>query len=438
MDCVTVTGNTSGHHYSGQDEIDSLAIFGGRYREFCRHNGFPIVSTRGKIGGAFLRDPRFFGDGQRKIPAFINETAREHLPGNHYELRGPENTPLSGVYLDITGAHHTAAIATKFPDPSGLRARGKHRSPPESAYVGEPWAKPDTPKGKAILRTHGMVLLQCDYRGTSKGAIVHPAAWEASTNRPNYIYAYTNELELLKESGFTISGIEAAWTSGRTSDSLNRYGAYALESLAKTPKEDRPWVKQLYLSTYGMLGKKPSKYQSVSNMGGKVYNWPTPSGWIEAGIKETSKPYVSSTGNVIALGMIQAETRRNVISLARHLQSYGVTILALYADSLIVDPGENALPFLPPEWRVKTNLTNLIFLNRVSFISDEEERLPGISREEHLRNSRRNSLITKWRAQQVTHTYGPHGEGPLTSTGPSDNARPPARVMAEFERLENR
>lgn len=248
------------------------------------------------------------------------------------------------------------------------------------------------------------------FRGTSKGAINHPATVQATVNRPNIIFAFTNELDLLRSSGFHIQGIEAAWTSGRKSDSLNKYAQHAIETLASTPEEHKPWIKSLLLSTYGMLGKRPSKYQSVSNLGGKSFDWPTPSGWIEGQIKQTSREFSPSTTNVIALGMIQAETRRNVIELARYLETLGVSVFALYADSLIVNvPSDvrlkgvrgkvtrGTLPILPPEWRVKSGLTNLRFFNPVSWISDQEERLPGIGREDYLRISRRRAIRARAR-----------------------------------------
>lgn len=188
-------------------------------------------------------------------------------------------------------------------------------------------------------------------------------------------------------------------------------------------------MKSLFLSTYGMLGKRPTAYQSVSNMGGKAISWPTSAGWIDGQVKGTSKEHSPVSTNVIALGMIQAETRRNVIELARYLQSYGVTILALYADSLIVDATSQVktksrgkpdatqsveLPFLPPEWRVKTELTNLRFLNKVSWVSDQEERLPGIGRETALRESRRRAIHARSRV-----TYGPHDEESMPVAPPA-------------------
>jgi hypothetical protein len=74
--------------------------------------------------------------------------------------------------------------------------------------------------------------------------------------------------------------------------------------------------------------------------------------------------------------MIQAETRRNVIETARYLELSGCKVLALYADSIVVD-AESQLPFLSPEWRIKTPLTNLFFYDSVSWAADEDERLPG-------------------------------------------------------------
>lgn len=426
VDCTQITGNTSGYHYPGLNETDSLFTFGGAYREFCRDNGMPLAGQRGKVGSAFLRDPRFMLHSQRRVPQFINEQTRGYLPGNHYELRTEVDKAHNGTYLDITSAHHEAAKKTDFPDPSGLRARGAASSKDwaecpltEIDPLREPWAKRGTAKFNAVLNTYGLVAVRALYRGTSKDSILHPAAWSASPNRPNLVFAYTNELPLLEKSGFTIEAVEAAWTSGKTDKTLNRYAEFAIETLKSAPEEHKPWMKSLLLSSYGMLGKKPSQYQSVSNLKGEPFHWPTPNGWIEGKLQRTTgKSRSASVTNVIALGMIQAETRRNIIETANYLSSFGVTILALYADSLIVGVtsqdshksrvrrgvyhSAGALPMLPPEWRVKTELTGLRFLNSVSWVSNEEEKLPGISRESHLRESRRAAIRARARSRGLS------------------------------------
>lgn len=393
IDSVAITGRTSKGNYPAMCEEESLRVWGERYREFCRINGTKLCNTRGSFGSAMLRDPRFIGDSERRIPAFINQTAREHLPGNHYELRTEPNQRVNGIYLDITNAHHEAASVTEFPDPRGLRARGLHRELPTTTQGREPWSPVASRKYSRLRRTHGLVLLRAQFRGIPKGSILHPASVRATVGRPNFIYAYTNEIPLLESSGFTITGIEAAWTSGRTSQALNKYAEHAKKTLEGASPEDRQWMKSLFISTYGMLGKRPSKYQSVSNLGGKSYDWPTPGGWLKAQLKGTSVEHSPVATNVIALGMIQAETRRNVIETARYLAASGVTVLALYADSIVVSD-DSQLPFLPPEWRIKQSLTNLYFYDSVSWVADEDERLPG-----------RSGIDRRARAIAKTETY---------------------------------
>lgn len=376
VDCVSITGRTSSNIYPDCSEEESLHTFGTRYRDFCRENGTKMFGARGSFGSAMLRDPRFIGSGERRLPSFINDEARRRLPGNHYELRTDPAVRLeSATYLDISGAHHVAAERTKFPDPSGIRARGFHREPPTSFQGQEPWTRVGSRKFDRILRTHGLVLLRAQFAGKSKNALFHPAAERASTNRPNFIWAYTNELDLLRSSGFDITGVEVAYTAGRTSESLNLYARYARETLKNSRPEDKSWKKSLLLSTYGMLAKRPSQYQSVSNMAGRSFDWPTGSGWLPGQILTTQKEHSPATTNVIALGMIQAEVRRNVIETARYLQSLGVTVLALYADSLVVEG--DTVPFLPPEWRIAKALTNVVFIDPVSWVADQDERLPG-------------------------------------------------------------
>lgn len=422
-DCPTLTGHTSDAIYPDLCSEESLRTWGTSYRQLCRDNGLQVCSTRGKFGGAMLRDPRFTDGSRRRVPSFINEIGRSNLPGNYYELRTDEGVIKDGLYLDITSAYHNAAKTVQFPNPAGLRARGNSRSfTEESPIGGKLWAPAGSNKYDSVRRTYGLVLVRASFRGLSKGTIVHPDARTANVGSGNLLAVYTNELPLLEKSGFTIEGFEAAITSGRTDPFFKQYADSATQTLQGAPKEDRAWMKQLFLSTYGMLAKKPTKYQSVSNLGmtGRSITWPTSSGWIEGSLKQGTKSHSPVTTNTIALGMIQADIRRNVIELARYLQTLQVNVLALYADSLIVD-ASSALPFLPPEWRVKTELTNLRFLNSVSWVADEEERLPGIGRDTALRESRRRAV-----ASRAYERYGVHREE-------TRSVRPPEWVLGLAE-----
>jgi hypothetical protein len=111
---------------------------------------------------------------------------------------------------------------------------------------------------------------------------------------------------------------------------------------------------------------------------GPAKNYPVAGDFIEmhcVAPESSREPLIT---NVIHRGMIEAQTRLESLAMARSLTSYGLNVLAVYADAVIVERG--ALPLLPPPWRLQAHLTNLQFFDATHFTSDEMERLPGIPR----------------------------------------------------------
>lgn len=370
-------------------------------REFAQENALKVSPTSGGLAAQLLRDRRFFPENRRKVPRATNDKVREYLPGNHYELFVEENrTHDSALYLDMTGAHHHAASRVTFCDSNRLYARGRYRNPP-TTIEGEPWARFGTPKYQSVIATHGLFLLRVNIpKFLKRQEGFFPPPWLRQPHGVQLAYVYSNELDLVKTNGAIIEGIEAAWTSSTSCRGLNRYGEWSLETSAAMTPLRKGWAKSTLLAAYGMLAARPQRrefgYRDAVRGEPGVYF--TAGGPLDVKVLSTKKEVDSPIANVIARGMIEAEVRRDVLTLARELHDRGCRILALYADSIILSD-DSALPLLPGHWRVKSELTRLEFFNPVTFHSEELTRMPGIPSREvvdrlRLREQMRDGSLT--------------------------------------------
>lgn len=383
IDTMTFLGGSIGKSFPDADPLSAIIAWGMDVREFCVDNGLKVSPTTGGLAAQLLRDSRFFPLRRRKVPQATNDKARPHLPGNHYELFVPEGvTQPKSYYLDMRGAHHYAAAKLTFPHPDRLYARGNFREPPTTVpkYLA-PWAPFGSPKCTSILKTHGLFLLRLNVPGwVHKTTKKFPPPWLRQQSGIRLAYVYSNELPILAEYGVVLEGVEAAWTASTTDDGLNRYASWSITETAEMSPLRKSWAKATLLSAYGLLAARPRHrefgYREVRG-GGIPHVYLSSGGPIAVQAMRTVKELDSAVANVIARGMIEAEVRREVLTMANDLASRGAKILALYADSVIVD-ASSPLPLLAEPWSVKSELTGLNFFNAVSFESRELTRLPGI------------------------------------------------------------
>jgi len=366
-----------------ETEEDYLALYQWAVdvREWCRENGLKVTSRKGGLAAQLLRDPRFYPEPRRKVPHATNARARNHLPGNHYQLVAQRGKHHSAHYLDMSAAHHTVASSLTFPSSNELFACGRFKDPPTEPSE-HPWALAGTRKFDTLMTGTGLFLLTLAI--PPYGEYDFPPPW-AQKPGLQLAYVYSNELPLLAGYGIAIRGIEACWLSGTIDIGLNKYAEWSLESLSEMTDERKRWGKSVLLSTYGMLAARPVTREFGFNRadGGEPFTYLMRGGVPLPVIrKASSTPHESSIANVIHRGMIEAEVRLRALSLARDLEANGNPVLCIYADSVIVAQGK-PLPTLPDYWRVQCELTNLSFLSDTGthFTSDQMVKLPGIPRE---------------------------------------------------------
>lgn len=143
-------------------------------------------------------------------------------------------------------------------------------------------------------------------------------------------------------------------------------------------------MKPTLLSAYGVLAGRPRRFETAYRqsdkgeracyvMGGEM---------VEVRRYLAEKEHESNISNVIQRGMIEAETRLKSIRMAAFLDSHGLRVLAVYADSVFIENNDGMVPLMPSGWVVKGHLNKLQFFNSTSFHSDELTKLPGIPKDD--------------------------------------------------------
>lgn len=237
-----------------------------------------------------------------------------------------------------------------------------------------------------LEKAHGLLLIQLNTPTLKADRFPPPYMKRPGRTR---VWVYTNEIPMIRALGGDIEGVIAAWVSYDTETGLNGFAAWALTELGTMSPARKRWAKQVLLSAYGNLAAK-SRAVEYGYRGAET-EYPAGPHVIpvktHVGDVETEPPTV----NVVHRGMIEAEQRRIVLDMARELHGWGVDVLAIYADSVIVK-ADKQLPLLPPPWRVDTALTRLRFFNSTSFTSEELTKLPGIARSDVERHQRRMAI----------------------------------------------
>ena len=372
IEWVTFAGNaTDGPDEWGQ--LRDLLTWATRLRDFCDQNNLEIRPTQGSVAAQFLSDPRFYPEARRKVPAKINERARENLPGNHYYLnvRPDPSNDFAAYYLDQHRSHHYHARTTPLPDSDHCYAFGRFTD------LGESNLRVD----RHFNGLYCLDLIAPKRRPNFDWTRKPPLELRLEDNLES-VFVYSNELPHLRDLGYRVRRVRAAWGSSRRDTGLPKYAEFACGQLDRYG--DAPWIKPLLLSTYGVLATRPKNRESIFRLAkrGEPVR-------IKVGKRELNGVRVVSprklepgVAHVIQRGMIEAATRSESIGLAQWLEHCGHTVLSIYADAVMVEADDDRpLPELPDPWRCKRELNHLQFINQQAFKSDGMTKLPGVSRD---------------------------------------------------------
>jgi hypothetical protein len=209
---------------------------------------------------------------------------------------------------------------------------------------------------------------------------------------PYTVFLWTNELDLAVDGGLIIHGITAAWTSVTADPGLPRYGAYAEAEIDQASDFRRRWLKPTLHATYGLLAAKPRNIAIGHHRGKGRESTRIIGRGHEVTVREALlRGHAPPTNNVPMLGVLQAEIRARSMRLANALMSEGVNVLHIHADGLHV---AGALPLVDDSWSIEPR-DQLEYLDRVSWLSDQGDTLPGRDVRERVEARRhRANLVT--------------------------------------------
>lgn len=366
-----------GNRKRANDIVDnnhaSLQKFMQDVREWCSEQDIPLGKTLSSIGGALLRDKRFWPDARGQVPKATNEKIRPYLPAVDNQLYvDTHRVHANVVALDQRRAYHTIAQEVDTPDPTTLFARGYFHHPVDAKI----WTKPGRIVYERTVNQPGLLAVRGSSRPTRIGEIRLPCLDFSGTK---VVYIWSNELELAKRQGFSIEGLTAAWTSRDADSGLPKYGKWAIEQINKSSPYRQKWLKPTLHSTYGLLGARMRTMEFLEYIGKSddIVEW------YFAGFKfrfhrRLLESWLPPFANTAMLGTLQAEVRQRTLSLAMDLSERGAVILHTHADGLHVEIDQLPLDevFSGNRWTAD-KLTHLIYEDGVSYISNEKLCLPG-------------------------------------------------------------
>lgn len=360
--------------------------------EVCDNRGIAYRSTKGAIGSAMLKASPHWEKGRRAAPKFINDKARKYLPGNFYSVSQRVKTEhVNGAklghyfhvphcyYIDQTSSHHSIALQTKLPLPESVHARGNFDNQ-------EKWCLPDSPSGRQLIDGTHVGLLLC------KVHISHMAPTKehmypqwARKRGERYVWIWTPELRLFEnDSRLQLEHFCAAFSGSVSDPVLPEYARWAIGEIREGNQQRAPYKKGPLLAAYGMLAFNSDKRSAIYRYWGGENSKQK----VEiplAGIVGESKVKIPqtaelSTVNVVARGLIEAETRTRSIEYARELDAQGIHVAQIYADGLLV--ATDQMPFVPDGWRVSHSLTHVHIPRPNAIIADQLVKLPGLAASE--------------------------------------------------------
>lgn len=347
--------------------------------DMCDARGIAFRSTRGSMASAMLKKSRQWVKGRKPAPRFINDKTRKVLPGNFYSvsekaLRGSMKSIPHCYYLDQQNAHHSIASTIPLPHPEFVHARGFYRS-------GEGrWAGVDSDVGQQLMNGEQIGAVLCkvyiSYKVPSRSHL-YPA-WAEKRGAYNQ-WIWTPELRLFKDDPrLDLGHFVAAFTASRFDPVLREYSEWALAEISRDQGR-ATYKKCTLLAAYGMLAYKNQGrpiYRFWSGRGNDNQVEIPIAGLVKQRSIRVPKEYQLSIVNVLARGLIEAETATRTLEYAKELHQQGFHIPQLYADGLLVET--ERLPFLAPGWRNLGSRTNVYIPWKNAFVSDQEKKLPGV------------------------------------------------------------
>lgn len=323
--------------FTNDVHADLIAL--GRWvRDFCNQHGIQMRSSAAGVAAQLLRHPMFYPEARRVVPRFINEKAREHLPGPFYEsYADPAQRVTAAMYIDQETAYHYAAQTTPLPNANSIRMSGYTHTDGIYARAGGELYERE-------LRKHGLVHAEATIPEIRPDRLRYLPREMRKPGRRK-VWLWTNEIPYLKSFGLVIHHLISVWGTTQTDRQIKAYAQWA-----RTEGKKDPRLKALLLMPYGTLGRRPEQID-IHSPGGKS-DLLLAGRWID-GTRKRSVRSSTYTSNALQLGLIQAHVRCLSLDMARQLANQGKEVISVYADGIFIRlDDDNQLPMFAP-WRLK-------------------------------------------------------------------------------------
>lgn len=334
----------------------------------CEARGVKFTAGRGSLAARLLKASPEWNHGRRAAPEFVNHLARTKLPGNYYGLgASPHKNYKGALYIDQTSAHHAVASTIDIPHPDHIRARGNHRTLDTGTI--RRWCALSDVEGVGLLAA----VINVQHIPDARKYLFPPFMHEPG-RRLEYIY--TNETHHLDGRHGVVEYVVASWTGTVLDTAIKEYGQWALAH-----RGGGPGRKPLLLAAYGALALRTDRSTTTyyaRHPRGLDTELPNAGRFAEVVRERRDGQPQPTVVNVLARGLIEAETRARSLAMAQQLEADGIKVLSVYVDGIIAET--DRLPFLPEGWEVERALTNVSFQNPTSFVADELRKQPGIPR----------------------------------------------------------
>jgi hypothetical protein len=355
----------------GDSSPSVLLQWGVDVRAWAREQNLELRTALSGYGAQLLRDPRFYPDARRRVPRASNERIRPALLGNLVRLVDvkPGPTTYNVTSIDQRSAHHRIVQDIALPDANTLFARGYFNNPEAAPRL---WAPRGTLLYERTIKQPGLVYVSATSRLTGPNEF---RFLQQNFTGQQRLYAWTNTIDFLESTGTRIDGIIAAWTSTRTDDGLSQYGNWAQNQIETASPVRKRWLKPLLHSTYGLLAARPRPLEigrNVLDNTGRSSHFLLGPRAFEVTAR-TLTAWQPAFVNVAQRGMIEAETQLRSLVMAQYLTDVGCRVTHIHTDGLHV---EGKLPLLPDTWGVN-GLTDVMYLDNVSWLARERDCLPG-------------------------------------------------------------
>lgn len=382
------------HKMIGDASATSLLTWAQDVRSWAQEQNLELRVALSGYGSQLLRDERFYPDARRRVPRATNERIRPTLPGNLVRLvdvtPGPRSYNVTAI--DQRSAHHRIVQDIALPDANTLFARGYFNDPEHAPKL---WAPRGTTLYNRIINQPGLIYAQVTSRMTAPGEFRLLLQDFTGQDRR---YIWTNTVNFLESTGTRIDGIIAAWTSTTTDTGLSQYGAFAQNQIETASPERKRWLKPLLHSTYGLLAARARPLQigrnghSNSGTSSCFLFGPRPFHVTARTLTNFQPAFV----NVAQRGMIEAETQIRSLRMAQELYDSGCDITHIHTDGLHV---VGKLPLLPDTWGIN-GLTDVTYIDNVSWVSRERVCLPGRDAKERMEVTKHHASILAARTRR--------------------------------------